>query len=87
MDKKDGSTLYLMQDIKELLLGIGLILSSVALTCLGGAAVFLSGFWGGTWEIVAVLSWFAAVVFLLCGLAYVWHGWTEHRVTDEETEQ
>ena len=47
MDKKGDSALYLMQDIKELLLGIGLILASVALSCLGGVAVFLSGYYGG----------------------------------------
>ena len=87
MDKKGDSALYLMQDIKELLLGIGLILASVALSCLGGVAVFLSGYYGGIWEFAAVIIWVVSAIVLLCGFAYVWHGWTEHKVVSEETKR
>lgn len=83
MDRQGDSALWLMQDIKEMLLGMGLILASVALTCLGGVAVFLSGYYGGIWEFAAVMIWFVSAIVLLCGAAYVWHGWTEHKVVNE----
>ena len=83
-EKRADGLRALVRDVKELLLGVGLVLVSVALSCLGIAAVFLSGYYGGIWEVAAVGAWFAAAVFLLCGIAYLLHGWRAHRPAENE---
>ncbi len=70
MDKNNDSVLYLLQDIKELLLGIALVLFAIALILLGQAATdFL---------------YIVGAVVLACGGLFIWHGWSAHELVEKK---
>ena len=71
--KGDDGILALLQDIKEMLFGIALLLSGIA-PCLIGAAVN-----GG----VGVLLSIVGLVVVVAGLGYVHHGYTQHEVVEK----
>lgn len=71
--KGDDGILALLQDIKEMLFGIALLLSGIVL-CLIGAAVN-----GG----VGVLLSIVGLVVVVAGLGYVHHGYTHHEVVEK----
>jgi len=69
MDKND-SVLYLLQDIKELLLGIALVLFAIALILLGGIST----------DFLYIVG---AVVLAYGGL-HIWRGWTAHELIEKK---
>lgn len=78
MDKKEEGVLFLLQDIKELLLGTALILLGIALILLG---------WALRDDVDAeFLYWIAAPVVLAYGGFHVWNGWTRHELVEENPE-
>lgn len=73
-DPNDG-VLALLQDIKEMLHGIVLILMGIFLCMLGA-------WWGaGGW---AVLPCLAGLIVLIAGLAYTHHGYNHHEVVEKQ---
>lgn len=73
MNHTDEGVLKLLQDIKELLLGIALLL-------LGGI-FFIAGLL--LLDTVFVLLSVAGIVFLFCGGLHIWYGWTAHTVVEK----
>lgn len=72
MDTSTDSILTLLQDIKNLLFGIALLLLGVPFTILG---LLLGGWWA--------LLLFVSLPVLLAGLLYIWHGWHAHEVVEK----
>lgn len=72
-DPNDG-VLALLQDIKEMLHGIVLILMGIFL-CV------VSAWWGSGW---AVLPCLAGPIVLIAGLAYTHHGYNHHKVVEKQ---
>jgi len=70
MDKNNDSVLYLLQDIKELLLGAGLVLFAIALILLG--------------RVTAEFLYIAGAVLLACGGLFLWHGWSSHELAEKK---
>ena len=72
MDTKDDSVLFLLQDIKEILLGIALILLAVAVGIMGwllrNAAFNAEG-----------ICLVADILLFAYGGFHVWNGWTAHK--------
>jgi len=71
MDKND-SVLYLLQDIKELLLGVGLVLAAIALILLG--------------QVSTEFLYIVGAVVLACGGLFIWHGWTAHELVEKKDD-
>lgn len=80
MDQQNGGVLKLLQDIKELLLGIALLLSGGILTGLGFVLADLTG------TNAFLLFSVAGLVFLPFGGLHVWCGWTAHHVVEKDQE-
>lgn len=76
MDKKSDGMLQLLQDIKELLLGIGLILVAIALFLLGWIMRDTSS------VNIDTLTRLAGLVLLAFGCFRLWNGWTAHKVLE-----
>lgn len=72
-DTNDG-VLALLQDIKEMLHGIVLILAGMFL-CV------VSAWWGSGW---AVLTALAGLIVLIAGLAYAHRGYNRHEVVEKQ---
>ncbi len=70
MDKNNDSVLYLLQDVKELLLGAALVLFAIALILLGGV-------WTEFLYIVGA-------VVLIYGGFHIWNGWTSHELIEKK---
>jgi len=70
VDKNSDSLLYLLQDIKELLLGIGLVLFAIALILLG--------------RVWTEFLYIVGAVVLACGGLFIWHGWTAHELVEKK---
>jgi len=77
MDKKNDSVLYLLQDIKELLLGMALVLFAIALILLGLALIdsFNSEF-----------LFIVGPIVLAYGGFHIWHGWTAHKLVEKKDD-
>ena len=75
MDKKDDSVLFLLQDIKELVFGIALIL-------LGGILLYASILDSGAVELFALLG----LPVLAYGVFHIWNGWTNHKPVEKNGE-
>lgn len=72
-DTNDG-VLALLQDIKEMLHGIVLILTGMFL-CV------VSAWWGSGWAVLLAL---AGLIVLIAGLAYAHHGYNRHEVVEKQ---
>jgi len=72
MDKNNDSALYLLQDVKELLMGVGLVLFAVALILLGRVST------EGLYIVGAVV--------LACGGLFLWRGWTAHELVEKKDD-
>lgn len=80
MGKKSDGMLQLLQDIKELLLGIGLILTAICVLLLGWVLQELSALDIGS------LACLAGLALLVFGIFHVWNGWTAHKVLEQPAE-
>lgn len=76
MDKNNSGILQLLQDIKELLLGIGLILAAAALFLLSWIM------WNTSSANIDTLTRLAGLVLLAFGCFHLWSGWTAHKVLE-----
>ncbi len=72
--KDNDGILALLQDIKEMLFGLALLLAGIVL-CLVGAAVN-----GGLGILLVVVGFIVAVA----GISYVHHGYTHHEVVEKQ---
>ncbi|MCI8738653.1 MAG: hypothetical protein HFG10_00880 [Oscillibacter sp.] len=77
MDHTNEGVLKLLQDIKEILLGIALLLLGGILAGLGIGLAGLTG--GGVFLLLPV----AGFLILLNGGLHVWYGWTAHHVVEK----
>ena len=82
MDKKtDDGVLKLLQDIKEMLLGIALLLLGGILAGAGIGMAALTAY-----EVFLLLP-VAGLIIVFLGGTHIWYGWTAHEVVEfpEET--
>ena len=80
MDKKNDGMLQLLQDIKELLLGLALILLAIGVFLLGWILRDMSSVNADE------LGGLAGLVLLAFGAFHVWNGWTAHTVQEKPAE-
>ena len=80
MDHYSENTLKLLQDIKELLLGIALLLLGGIFTGLGTGLAWLTS--GDVFLLLLV----AGLIIILYGGVHIWHGWTAHEVVEHQEE-
>ncbi len=79
MDKNNDSVLFLLQDIKEILLGIALILLAVAVGVMERLLRDADFEVGGICLMVSIL------LFAYGGF-HVWNGWTAHKLMEKNAE-
>ena len=79
MDKKDDSVLSLLQDIKEILLGIALILTSVGVGVMGRLLE-------DAYFDVGAICLIANILLFAYGGVHVWNGWNAHRLTEKNAK-
>lgn len=80
MDHTNEGVLKLLQDIKEILLGIALLLLGGILAGLGIGLAGLTG--GGVFLLLPAVGF----LILLNGGLHVWYGWTAHHVVEKIDE-
>lgn len=80
MNHNSEGALKLLQDIKELLLGIALLLLGGILAGLGIALTDMTGY------DVFLLLLVAGLIVLFCGGLHLWYGWTAHEVVEHPEE-
>lgn len=80
MDKKSDGMLQLLQDIKELLLGLALILLAISVLLLGWILENTSSL------SIITLADLVGLILLAFGAFHVWNGWTAHTVQEKPAE-
>ena len=69
--KESGKTSALLQDIKDMLMGLGIMLASLLVMALLGSLLGVLAFW-------------IAVILAVAGLGVVWQGWRNHKTAEKQ---
>ena len=69
--KESNHTLELLQDIKDMLMGLGIMIASLLAAALLGSLLGVLAFW-----IVVILA--------VAGLGVVWQGWRNHNTEEKQ---
>ena len=67
--KESDKTSALLQDIKDMLMGLGIMLASLLVMALLGSLLGVLAFW-------------IAVILAVAGLGVVWQGWRNHKTAE-----
>ena len=69
--KESGKTSALLQDIKDMLMGLGIMVASLLVAALLGSLLGVFAFW-------------IAVILAVAGLGVVWQGWHNHKTVEKQ---
>ena len=69
--KESDKTSALLQDIKDMLMGLGIMLASLLVMSLLGSLLGVLAFW-------------IAVILAVVGLGVVWQGWRNHNTEEKQ---
>ena len=69
--KESDKTSALLQDIKDMLMGLGIMLASLLVMALLGSLLGVLAFW-------------IAVILAVVGLGVVWQGWRNHNTEEKQ---
>ena len=69
--KESDKTSALLQDIKDMLMGLGIMLASLLVMALLGSLLGVLAFW-------------IAVILAVVGLGVVWQGWRNHKTAEKQ---
>ena len=69
--KESDKTSVLLQDIKDMLMGLGIMIASLLVAALLGS-------------ILGVLAFWIAVILAVAGLGVVWQGWRNHNTEEKQ---
>ena len=69
--KESDKTSALLQDIKDMLMGLGIMIASLLVTALLGSLLGVFAFW-------------IAVILAVAGLGVVWQGWRNHKTAEKQ---
>lgn len=69
--KESNHTLELLQDIKDMLMGLGIMIASLLAAALLGSLLGVLAFW-------------IAVILAVAGLGVVWQGWRNHNTEEKQ---
>lgn len=69
--KESNHTLELLQDIKDMLMGLGIMIASLLAAALLGSLLGVLAFW-------------IAVILAVAGLGVVWQGWRNHKTEEKQ---
>ena len=69
--KESDKTSALLQDIKDMLMGLGIMLASLLVMALLGSLLGVLAFW-------------IAVILAVVGLGVVWQGWRNHNTEEKK---
>ena len=69
--KENDDTSLLLQDIKDMLMGLGIMIASLLVTALLGSLLGVFAFW-------------IAVILAVAGLGVVWQGWRNHKTAEKQ---
>ena len=70
MQENDHISL-LLQDIKDMLMGLGIMVASLLVAALLGSLLGVFAFW-------------IAVILAVAGLGVVWQGWRNHKTAEKQ---
>ena len=80
MNQTNESSLKLLQDIKEMLLGGILLLTGGLLVIAGFVAALAMG------DAFFIFFLLGGLLLLFCGGLHLWHGWIAHEVVEHQGE-
>ena len=69
--KENDNALALLQDIKDMLMGLGIMIASLLVAALLGSLLGALAFW-------------IAVILAVAGLGVVWQGWCNHKTAEKQ---
>ena len=69
--QESDKTSALLQDIKDMLMGLGIMLASLLVMALLGSLLGVLAFW-------------IAVILAVAGLGVVWQGWRNHKTAEKQ---
>ena len=69
--KESDKTSALLQDIKDMLMGLGIMIASLLVAALLGSLLGVFAFW-------------IAVILAVAGLGVVWQGWRNHNTEEKQ---
>ena len=69
--KESNHTLELLQDIKDMLMGLGIMIASLLVMAFLGSLLGVLAFW-------------IAVILAVAGLGVVWQGWRNHKTEEKQ---
>ena len=69
--QESDKTSALLQDIKDMLMGLGIMLASLLVMALLGSLLGVLAFW-------------IAVILAVAGLGVVWQGWHNHKTAEKQ---
>ena len=69
--KENDHISALLQDIKDMLMGLGIMVASLLVAALLGSLLGVFAFW-------------IAVILAMAGLGVVWQGWRNHKTTEKQ---
>ena len=69
--KESDNISVLLQDIKDMLMGLGIMIASLLVTALLGSLLGVFAFW-------------IAVILAVAGLGVVWQGWRNHKTAEKQ---
>ena len=69
--KENDNILLLLQDIKDMLMGLGIMIASLLAAALLGSLLGVLAFW-------------IAVILAVAGLGVVWQGWRNHKTEEKQ---
>ena len=69
--KESDKTSALLQDIKDMLMGLGIMVASLLVAALLGSLLGVFAFW-------------IAVILAVVGLGVVWQGWRNHNTEEKQ---
>ena len=69
--KENDNILLLLQDIKDMLMDLGIMIASLLVAALLGSLLGVFAFW-------------IAVILAVAGLGVVWQGWRNHTTAEKQ---
>ena len=69
--QESDKTSALLQDIKDMLMGLGIMVASLLVAALLGSLLGVFAFW-------------IAVILAVAGLGVVWQGWRNHKTAEKQ---
>ena len=69
--KENDHISALLQDIKDMLMGLGIMVASLLVAALLGSLLGVFAFW-------------IAVILAIAGLGVVWQGWRNHKTAEKQ---